>query len=326
MSILENKTVFVAGGSGMAGRAIINEILTNYKKVKIRAAVFSQGDFCFVNERVEVVRGDLRDPEECRRMCSGCDFAIMAAALTGGAKHNANYTFLQINANANMNMQLLQAFHEERIKRVLLIGSATCYQEFDGAIAEGDLDWSKDPNGAHFGIGWVTRFIEKVAQFWNQKTGMEIVMVRASNIFGPFAQFDPARSNFIPALIRKAVKRMDPFEVWGNPEIVRDVIYSETFASACLGLLNREDIKFDVFNIGSGVGTKVSDVVDLVLKQVGYTPVINYVPTGHSNLKMRILNCDKLKRTLTNLDLETQHSGISKTIDWWENNHNTWKR
>ena len=155
---------------------------------------------------------------------------------------------------------------------------------------------------------------------------MEIVMVRASNIFGPFAQLDPARSNFIPALIRKAVKRMDPFEAWGNPEIVRDVRYSETFASACLGLLNREDIKLDVFNIGSGVGTKVSDVVDLVLKQVGYTPVINYVPTGHANLTMRILNCDKLKRTLMNLDLETQHSGISKTIDWWENNHKTWKR
>ena len=83
MSILENKTVFVAGGSGMAGRAIINEILKNYKAVKIRAAVFSQGDFCFVNERVEVVRGDLRDPEECRRMCSGFDFAIMAVALDG---------------------------------------------------------------------------------------------------------------------------------------------------------------------------------------------------------------------------------------------------
>ncbi len=66
---------------------------------------------------------------------------------------------------------------------------------------------------------------------------MEIVLVRAANVFGPYARFDPSTSNFLPALIRKAVERLDPFPVWGSPDVVRDVIYSADFASDCVGLL-----------------------------------------------------------------------------------------
>ena len=64
-----------------------------------------------------------------------------------------------------MNTQMIEAFQLENIKRVIYIGSATLYQEFEGSIKEDELDLNKDPNQAYLGFGWVVRFIEKLCKF-----------------------------------------------------------------------------------------------------------------------------------------------------------------
>lgn len=320
------KLVFLAGATGLAGTSIMQYLLKEFPDTRIRAPWHSTEPF-IKHERVEYVRGDLTSPEDCSRMVKGCDSAVMAAAYTAGAQVMNAEPWKYVNANLAMNSRMLEAFHYEGVNRVVFIGSSTLYQEFEGYIREDELDLNQDPHQAYYGIGWVMRYIEKLCRFWHEKAGMEVAIVRAANIFGPYAKFDPETSNFIPAIIRKAVEGMDPFEVWGSPEVTRDVVYSDDFARAVVMALCNDLTKYDIFNIGSGVKTTVGDVVEWALKYSGHKPSeLKYASQRPTTIKFRALDCSKARDVLGWEPGNSPEQGVKKTTEWWMNNRSSWKR
>ncbi len=136
--------ILVAGGSGMVGRALVDALHRAGKTV--RAVSFSQPIGPSALAGVEWVRADLRVREECRQALRGCDAAIMAAAVTGGSAASRNEPWDQVTDNLVMGAQFLHACHEEGVKRVLLIGSATCYPPAEGLIGEDAFDWNSIPS------------------------------------------------------------------------------------------------------------------------------------------------------------------------------------
>jgi len=322
---LKNNTIFLAGATGLVGTAIINTLINAYPSVRIRAA-YHHSVPLLQNDRVEYVQGDLASMADCKRMATGCDCAIMAAARTSGAAVLTSRPWEQVTDNLLMNTVMLQAFFELGIRRAVFVSSASLYQEQQGLIKETDLDLNKEPHTAHSGIGWVMRFLEKLCGFWHQQ-GMEIVIARAANIFGPRARFDPATSNFIPALVRKAVDRMDPYEVWGNPRVTRDVIYVDDFARAVVTMLNRDDIKFDIFNIGTGTATTVADVVRWALKYAGHTPSsVLYSDKGPTTVPFRVLDCTRSGTVLGWRPEIPVEEGVKRTVEWWQIYKTRWEK
>lgn len=323
---LEGKQVFVAGATGMVGTAILKCLLRQDSSVLIRATCSNTTPF-LIDDRIEYVRGDLRSPEDCQRMVGGCQYAIMAAARTSGAGGLTSQPWQQVNDNLFMNATVLQALAESTVSRLILVGSATLYQDFDGFIREDQLDLNTDPPPSYFGIGWVTRYIEKLCAFWHQQRKLDVVMVRASNVFGPYARFDARTSNFIPALIRKAGDRMDPFVVWGTPDVTRDVVYADDFARAVIMLLERADIRFDAFNIGADNKTTVGDVVSWVLKASRHVPSqITYNTSEPTTVPLRALDCGKIRQTVGWSPRYTVEEGIKATVSWWELYKDRWTK
>lgn len=323
----DKKLIFLAGSTGMVGSAILKYFIDNYPEVRIRAAYYKHTKPFIRHKRISYVYGDLKSEKDCVRMVRGCDAAIMAAAHTANAAVTLSRPWGQVDDNVIMNIRLLAALHAEKINRLVYIGSATLYQDCETPIKEEELDLNRDPSQAYLGIGWTMRFIEKLCKFWHEQSGIEIAMVRAANIFGPYARFDPLGSNFIPALIRKAVEKQDPFEVWGSPDVSRDVIYSEDFARAVVSMFHNEKIKFDVFNIGSGIKTKVSDVVNWALKYSGHNPSkISYLSDKPTTVKNRVLDCSKAKNMLGWQPQYTNEEAIKKTVEWWIANRKWWRK
>ena len=89
---LNNKLVFLAGSTGLAGSSIMSYILNNYPTTKIRAAYYKHTQPFIEHERIDYVYGELKSKEDCERMVKSCDCAIMAAANTTGSGTSARTT------------------------------------------------------------------------------------------------------------------------------------------------------------------------------------------------------------------------------------------
>ncbi|MEW6008108.1 MAG: NAD-dependent epimerase/dehydratase family protein [Candidatus Omnitrophota bacterium] len=324
---LDGKRVFLAGATGLAGTSILNYILKYYPQTKIRAAYYKHTKPFLKHKNIDYCYADLRSENDCGKIVRDSNCAIMAAAYSGGAGFVISSPLNYISENLVMNVRLLQAFHSAGIKRIIYISSATLYQEFNGHIKEKELDLNKEPAGAYQGFGWVARYIERFCDFLHTKYGSEILIARVANIFGPYSKFDFKTSHFISALIRKAVEKQDPFEIWGRPDVIRDVIFSEDFGRAIVTMMDAEKIKFDIFNIGSGIQITVDEIAKLILKSAGHNPCqIRYNHDKPSTVKFRALDCSKAKEAL---GWQTQNSieqGIQKTVEWWIENKGWWTK
>ena len=319
-------TIFVAGGAGMAGSAIVEALLTSQPDAAVRASVRATPPAA-VNPRVEYVPLDLTDRAALVKALRGCDAAIMAAAEGGGIKMLASEPWRQVGPNLALATAWLEALHDAGVRRSIWIGSATCYQPFDGAVREDQLDWNQDPAPEAFGVGWVMRTAEKLCEFWGASSGLDITRVRSANIYGPRARFDPNRSNFIPVLVRKVADGMDPLEVWGSPDVTRDVIFSADFGEAIARLLDAQTTAGEVFNVGSGRAVRVGDVVKALLAATdnGDRRVV-YTATGPVSSPTRVLDCTRLQQTLGWAPRTTLETGLRETWRWWLANQTTWQR
>ena len=324
--MLNKSKILIAGATGLVGTHLIEQVLTQYPQVIIRAT-YHKAPPAIRHARIEYVQADLTRAADCRRSAAGCDCAILAAAATGGIAATTAAPHLQMTTNLVMDALLLENLHNANINRVVFISSATVYQAFDGFIKEDQLDLNASPQKANLGAGLAKRFAEGLCRFWHEQHGMEIIVVRAANIYGPGDRFDPQQSNFIPALVRKAVEKMDPFEVWGSMEVARDVIYAADFARAVISLLENTAITYDSFNLGSGNAVSVGQVVELALKAAGHSPnqVVQIQPTALA-APFRGLDCTKIKAAIDWFPLVDLPSGIENTVRWWQANKDGWQK
>lgn len=327
MNSLDGKRIFVAGATGLAGSGVIRILLANTSNVKIVASRRSANGAVYDDPRLEYVDVDLLDKADCLRASKGCDFAVMAAANTGGAAASRDNPQAQVTDNVIMDAQMLDALYENGVTRIVYVSTASAYQPFDGFIQEHELDWNIDPHDAHLGVGWAKRYGEKACWFWHKKTGIEFAVLRLANVFGPFARFEPAVSNFVAAITRKAVEGMDPFEVWGSPDVTRDIIYADDFGRAVEAALRVPDLGYEVFNIGSGVKTTVGDVVGWTIDAACTNPTeIRFGTSAPETLTSRGLDISKAREKLGWNPEIGAHDGVRRTVEWWKNNKDTWTR
>jgi nucleoside-diphosphate-sugar epimerase len=323
---LTYRRVLVTGSAGLVGAGLIDHILAAYPGVAIRGT-YHDSPPVTADKRVEYVRADLRKRPDVRRVMQGCDCGVLAAARTGGAATAQRNPYAQVTDNLLIDSLSLEEASREGLRRVIYLSSAVVYQEKGGRLRECDLDLNLDPHPSYFGVGWVKRCAEKLCSFWNAKYGLETVVVRAANVYGPYAVFDPSYSNFIPALVRKAADCMDPFEVWGKADVMRDVLYVEDFARSIMMLLTQPGISYGVFNVGSGTGVTVGQVVKEVLRQTRHKPcTIKYLTRKPSTINCRVLDCSLIKRVVGWFPRISLAEGLRKTVEWWKSNKGGWVR
>ena len=310
----------------MAGSAIVEALLRRRPEGRVRAS-YRTTPPATDDPRVQHVKIDLLDKQALTEALAGCDEAVLAASESGGIRMLSEQPWRQVGPNLALATGWLEALAEAGVRRAIFVGSASLYQPFEGRIREDQLDWNQDPPPETFCVGWVMRAAEKLCEFWQRAAGIDMIRVRAANIYGPRARFDPVRSNVIPALVRKAAERLEPFEVWGSPDVTRDVIYSRDFGEAIARLLDAAGAGGQVFNVGSGQPVTVRDIVKAVLRASDNEDVrVVYTAAGPSSTPSRVLNCDRLNTQLDWAPGTSLTDGIGETLRWWVANRTTWPR
>ena len=323
---LSGKRLFLAGGTGLAGSAVLRSVLQAVPDVSVR--VPHRGDHgVFIDDpRVEYLRADLTASGH-DHLLTDCNCAVLAAATTAGAKQSRERPWEQVTDNLVMDARVLEALQASGVRRAVFVSTASLYPDSSGPLREDALDWNADPPPPYFGVGWAKRSAEKLCRFWHDAAGIDFLIARLANVYGPHARFDPASSHFVAALVRKAVAKEDPFVVWGRPDVVRDIIYADDFGRAVVAMLEATNVRFDVFNIGSGRGTTVGEVATAALASAGHSPSrIVYDSAAPTTISRRVLECSKARDILNWKPQIALEDGIRRTVEWWRSNRESWKR
>ncbi len=316
MSFFADKKVLVAGGTGTIGTAVVKSLhdaevtvvsMDNPKRVQDT-----------IGGLATFKHGDLTDYGCCREAVAGQDYVfnfvgVKASTQLGVSKVASTFVPVLM-ANTN----LMDAAFKEGIRRFMFVGSIGQYPNIP--YRHEDNVWSGPPEANDRFMGIAKRAGEAQAEsYMLQHKWNSVRVVRLSNVYGPYDNFDPSSAHVIPSLIHKMVSGHKSVSVIGDGSAKRDFIYLDDVVRGMLLAMEKAQ-PCQPINIGSGHGHSIREVVETILSLVEPKPTIEWLMSGPVGDSVRVLSVDRAKEVL---DFETEISlqeGISKTIEWYRAN------
>ena len=158
--MFKGKNVLVAGGAGFVGVNLIRRLLD--LNVSVRATLHKKGPI-IRDDRIEYVRCDLLNMEDCKKVVRNMDYVFMCAANTSGAAVIASTPLVHVTPNIIMNTQILEASYFAGVKKFVFLSSNAAYPPTADRPVREDEMFDGDPYDTYFGVGWITR---NPVKFW----------------------------------------------------------------------------------------------------------------------------------------------------------------
>lgn len=317
-NMFQDRNVLVTGGTGFIGTNLINRLLSLSANVR---ATLHKKDPNIIDNRIEYIKCDLYNMEDCKKVVEGMDYVFMCAASTFGAAVTAENPLVYVTPNIIMNAQMLEASYFAGIKKFIFISSNAIYPPSGDRYVKEEEAFNGDPPDVYFGVSWMKRYTEILCRLYSEKlkNPMKTVIVRPSNVYGPYDKFDLNLSHVTSANIRKVIDRHDPIQIWGTGNDIRDLIYIDDFIDGLI--LAAENMYNDAVNIAYGKGYSIKEVLQMMLEIDGYDNAkIVYDSTKPSMIPIRLIDTTKAKKLLGFKAKTNIREGIKKTIDWYREN------
>ena len=318
----KNKNVLVTGATGLIGRPLVRLLveagafvsavsLDNFKEK-------DEPDF----QKVKFVFGDLRDFNFCQSMTESCEIVFHLAGIKGSPMMTQKQPSTFFVNTLMFNLNLIEAARRNRVKNFLYTSSVGVYSPSD--VLYEDSVWNSMPSSNDRFAGWAKRMGElqlEAAQIEYGWNGTHIV--RPSNVYGPWDNFDLKTSMVIPSLIARTALGENPLRVWGDGSAVRDFIHANDVARAMMFVVEK-NINEPV-NIGSGVGISIKDLT-LELQRIKPELKIEWDISKPKGDEVRILDMTRLRNYGFTSSI-TIEEGLRQTYTWYvENKSNSFKR
>lgn len=304
-----NSNIFVTGGRGMLGRALIDVLVrSGFKNI-----------FAPSSKELNLINSD-----DVKKYVASVkpDCIFHLASLVYGLKGNMNNQFESLVNNTKIYASVLEAVSARGNNcKIFFAGTVASYgfPYVKQPIVEDDL-FVGLPHGGEYGYSMAKRHAYNYLKILKDTRNIDFVYGLLTNLFGEFDTFDPENGHVIPSLISKAVKaRSDAsgeFEVWGNPSSTRDFLYVKDAANAIVYLMDNGS---GIYNISSGIGRTMEDLASSISKSLDeeVKPVWNVdepvgISSRHvSNERLALLGFNEY----TPFDV-----AINNTVSWYLEN------
>ena len=311
------KKVLICGGTGFIGRNLIERFVQR-NDVEVYGTYLEPG---FFHPKAKMIQADLTKKEDVDRAVQGMDIIIQAAATTSGAKDIINNPAYHVTDNAVMNSLIFRSAYEHKVSHVISFSCTVVYQPSETPLKETDFDANQELYPKYFGGGWTKIYTEKMAEFYSRIGNAKYTVIRHSNVYGPYDKFDLEKSHVFGATITKVMTNEDgKIVVWGTGQEERDLLYVSDLLDFVELALDKQENKFELFNVGSANSISIADLVKKIIKASGKDLKIEYDQSKPTIKTKLCLDSSKAKEILGWSPKISLDQGIKKTIDWYKNN------
>jgi GDP-L-fucose synthase len=311
----KNKRVLVTGGTGFIGRHFVDALLQ--EGAQVRVPLHERPLPAEQEGKVEIIHADLTIQKDCLRAVEGIDYIFHAAGAVAAAAVTTSNPMAAITANLVLTAQILQAAWTASVNRILIFSSSTGYPAVNHPVKEDEM-WSGPTHPTYFGYGWMRRYLERLGEYVNFKSKVQVAIARPSAVYGRHDNFDAKTSHVIPALIRRAVIKENPFEVWGTGDDVRDSLHVTDLVRGCLLLLEKHS-NADPVNIAYGNGYSIKETIEIILKAAGHeTADVRFDATKPTTIPFRMVDTNKAKQLLGFEPIVSFEEGLKDTVAWYK--------
>lgn len=284
--IMEEK-IFIAGHRGLVGSAILRELehkgYTNF----------------LLKTHSEL---DLSDAYAVEEFFSKekPDWVFLAAAKVGGIYANSTYPVDFLLDNLKIQNNIFESSHRHSVKKFMFLGSSCIYpKNAPQPIKEEYLLSSKlEQTNEPYALAKICGI--KMANAYNRQYNTNYLSVMPCNLYGINDNYHPENAHVVPMLIRRfheAKMRGDKkVEAWGSGTPLREFLFSDDLASACVYLMenkNAPDVG-EFINIGSGRERTIKEIVELVKKTVGFEGEIEWDASKPDGTPRKLMDVSKI--------------------------------
>jgi len=249
------------------------------------------------------------------------DHAVLAAAIENfnvvfhlvhsGTPQAANLDMADdVQRNVVPSLALLEICRKLGVARVVFVSSGGTIYGYPQQIPTPETAQTEPINA--YGISKLA--IEKYLALYEYLHGLDFRVLRVANPFGPF-QTPAKNQGVIAALISRAV-RNEPIDIWGDGTVVRDFIFIDDVVDALVAAAG-DSSSARVFNIGSGHGRSLREVIAAVERLLKIKLTINWKPARRLDVPVSVLAIDRAKEVLNWTPKTSFENGLELTINWW---------
>lgn len=295
--------ILVLGGNGFIGSHLVDRLLVEGHFVR----VFDKNDEHYRKplQQVDYSLGEFGNRGLLSEALTDIDIVVHLISTTLPKTSNDDPVF-DVQSNVIETLFLLEQCVTKKIKKVIFTSSGgTVYGTPQKLPVKEDNQ--TDPM-CSYGICKLT--IEKYLSLYKELYGLNYVVIRPSNPFGP-RQNPYSIQGAIPVFLGKILKN-EPIHIWGAGDIVRDFIYVEDLAEAiCRTVIC--DTASSVFNIGSGEGQSLNQLLGVIRNVVGHEFAVKYSEHRKYDVPQIYLDINKATAELDWKPKTTLEQGIVNT-------------
>jgi GDP-L-fucose synthase len=250
------------------------------------------------------------------------DVLIVSAAKVGGISANFKYPVDFLSINLQIQTNLLEAANIFGIERVLFLGSSCIYPKYatqpihESSLLTGALEPTNEP----YALAKIAGL--KLIQAYRKQYLRNWISAMPTNLYGPKDNFDPESAHVLPALVKRfdSAKRngLSSVTIWGDGSPLREFLYVEDLADACLVLLEKYD-DVNPVNIGSGEEISINDLAQAIAKVIGFEGQIKYDISRPNGTPRKLLD-SSIMLNLGWRPSVTLESGLKLTYEWFQAN------
>lgn len=280
----KNSKIYIAGHRGMVGSAIIRKLQSEgYKNIITRTS-----------KELDLLR---QTEVENFFASEKPDYVFLAAAKVGGIIANNSFPADFMYENMIMEMNVIKNAFDNKVKKLLFLGSSCIYPRLapqpmpESSLLTGSLEQTNEA----YALAKISGL--KYCEYLNRQHGTDYISVMPTNLYGPNDNYHPSNSHVIPGLIRRfheaKVSDSNEVVVWGTGNVLREFLYVDDLADACVYLMNTYSGN-ETVNIGTGKEIKISELTDIVKKVIGFEGEIAYDTSKPDGTPRKLLDVSKL--------------------------------